>query len=142
MITITNIRDVIPNHFDETWAIVRSLRGSHPKIIQVVDLSPSWDLFSKYRTLVNEGRWGRETFHEIYVPQFLHEMHSTKAKSLLNQLYLLDKSGKNICLFCYCSEECLCHRSIIAGLLQGCGCNVNGVLGDYSEYFDMYNMIS
>lgn len=138
MIAIKNIRDVNYAGYDEVWAIVRKMQRPNPNIIQVPALSPSWDLFSKYMDLKNNNNWNAETFRTVYLPQFLNEMHSAEARAELNKLYKLDKAGRNICLVCYCVDETLCHRSIIAGLLQGVGCNVVGVKADYSSYYTQY----
>lgn len=133
MITITNIREMGGKRYDEVWGIVRSMKPMDG-VRQVQVLSPSWELFKKYRNLVESGSWNRNAFQSLYVPQFLEEMHSKEASYILNKLYLMDKAGKNICLFCFCTDESLCHRSIIAGLLQGAGCNVEGIAADYSHY--------
>lgn len=138
MITICSIRDARPEEHDETWAIVRSYKNASPGVRQAADLSPSWDLFSKYRGFVSENRWGADTFEGTYLPQFIKEMQSGRAGELIDDLREADREGRNICLFCYCADESLCHRSIIAGILQGYGCDVRGVSRDYSRYYDMY----
>ena len=50
MITVTNIRNVNNAAYDETWAIVRSLKNPG-KMNHVPELSPSWALFKKYLRL-------------------------------------------------------------------------------------------
>jgi uncharacterized protein YeaO (DUF488 family) len=136
MITIANINQINPFDYDETWAIVRSYKKNIMGIKQVPELSPSSSLFSLYLRLKKEGSWGFNTFQEKYVPTFLKEMCSKEARNKLNELYKLDKEGKNICLVCYCPNETLCHRSIIIGLLQGVGCKTCGK--DYSYYYKQY----
>lgn len=142
MITIKSIKDTNYNDFDEVWAIVRSMKSPSKHIKQVPELSPSLNLFFKHRTLVRENKWNKQAFDEIYAPQFLKEMHEKSATNLLNKLYQLDKNGKKICLVCFCPDETLCHRSIIAGLLQGVGCNINIESGkDCSKYHELYKDI-
>ena len=141
MIDIKRISDVKYDNYDEVWAIVRSLKTKSSKLKQVTALSPSLDLFFKYRNLVKSNNWSKKSFDEIYVPQFLKELKSGNEKGFefLNELYRLDKAGKKICLVCFCTEESMCHRSIVAGLLQGAGCNVRTEKGtDYSKYYAMY----
>lgn len=143
MIEIKNFRDLRGNEskYDEIWAIVRSMKSSSNKIKQVTSLSPSLDLFFKYRSLAKNNNWNKKTFQEIYVPQFISELKTgpEKGYELLNQLYFADKAGKKICLICFCGDEELCHRSIIAGLLQGVGCDVKTEKNtNYSKYFEMY----
>lgn len=135
MITIRHISQIDYNEYDEVWAIVRSLKYVGAKIRHVPELSPSWNLFKRYRSLHDAGRWNNQTFHDIYVPQFLKEMQGKKQRALLNELFA---TKKRICLVCFCTEEELCHRSIIGGLLQGAGLDVKGLEHDYSYYFDWY----
>lgn len=138
MIVIKNIKDVNYTEHDEVWAIVRSMKHPSLRMQQVESLAPSWNLFKQYRTLAARNEWNQTTFQNIYVPQFLQEMHTEDAKHLLNELYTADKNGKNICLVCFCPDETTCHRSIIAGMLQGAGCNVTGVKNDYSKYYKLW----
>lgn len=142
MITIDNIRNVKLDEYDHVFAIVRSMKSQSPGITQVADLSPSYDLFTKYRTLVKNNNWNASTFASIYVPQFLQEMKQPAATQWLNKLYNLDKQGSKICLICFCPEEVMCHRSIVAGLLQGVGVNVTTNSNtDYSHYYKQYQQI-
>lgn len=140
MIRITNIRNLKQNDGSENWAIVRSMKNPSTWIKQVDILSPSKDLFYKYLDLKKKGQWNQESFDDIYVPQFLYEMR-TSACETLNTVYTMDKNGAKISMACFCTDE-LCHRYIVAGLLQGAGCNVVTDTGkDYSKYFEMYKNI-
>lgn len=101
-------------------------------------LSPSWDLFGRYRNAVKNGTWNEDFFQSIYVPQFLQEMKYPAARRALNGIYLADKQSRRMALVCFCNDESLCHRSILAGLLQGVGCDVTTPTGkDYSRYYEM-----
>ncbi len=135
MVTILKISDVDYSKYDEVWAIVRSLKYSNPHVRHVPELSPSWSLFKRYLRLREEGEWNEETFRNIYVPQFLKEMRGKEQQRLMNELF---HTKKNIALVCFCSDEELCHRSIVGGMLQGAGAEVRGLLRDYSFYFDWY----
>lgn len=68
------------------------------------------------------------------MPVFLKEIQNSAARKKLAELIDLDKQGKRICLACFCPDETLCHRSIVAGILQDKGIHVYGVRGDYSQY--------
>lgn len=139
MITISSIGSINYTEYDEIWAIVRSLKNQNQHIKQVADLSPSKDLFYRYLGWRNEGQWNKQKFQEEYVPQFLRELKQNHAAlELLSKLWDADRAGKRICLVCFCTDEELCHRSIIAGILQGAGCRVNGVRHDYSDYYKSY----
>jgi len=157
MITIGTIRNCDNNKYDENWAIVRSLKNSDDHIKQVAALSPSKELFYLYRDLCSKNQWNAEAFAKIYVPQFLKELRHGPEKGIdfLNQLYKADKANKNIYLACFCNDETLCHRSIIAGLLQAVKCNVKfdadtaykkihdmkiDLNPDYTKYYDLYKV--
>lgn len=141
MLTITNIRNKnVINTADYHYAIVRSLKAN--TILQLKDLSPSYGLLQKYLKLKDKGDWNLETFSEIYVPQFLYEIKTNaNAKKLLNEIYIKQQT-KNVILTCFCSDENLCHRSIIAGLYQAIGVKVYGVDNDYSKYYETYKNLS
>lgn len=140
MIRVTNIRSMSPGSQDEAYAIVRSMKSSSAWLKQLAVLSPSTDLFYRYLNLKKAGQWSERTFREIYVPQFLHELRwSREAAESLNQLVRKDQSGLVITLGCFCPDEALCHRSIVAGLLQHAGCDVRTDTGrDYSAYYAQY----
>lgn len=140
MITIANIRNTEPKQYDEVWGIVRSFKNPG-QMKHVPELSPSWSLFKRYLQLRDSGRWSEETFHRIYVPAFLNEMKSKVARKKLNELVWLDRNGKRICLICFCPEEALCHRSIIAGMLQHVDVQVRGIKEDYSQYGKEYEQL-
>lgn len=138
------------NPLSETWFVVRSLKslgGTLPKVGNAISywvhqLSPSDGLFSTYWNMKKQGTWNHDTFMNIYVPQFLEEMKLDLAKTLLNTLYhsVVDES-KTIALVCFCNDEAECHRSILAGLLQGVGIEVvneHGAPVDYILYNNMY----
>ena len=125
--------------YDEVWVIVRSLKTPIAGAKQVEDLAPSRDLFLKYLELKKNNKWNADAFKNIYLPQFLYEIkaNSKVTSPLLNELWRKDKEGKNIALLCFCDDEELCHRSIVAGLLQGVGCTVSAK-ADYSRYYEAY----
>lgn len=142
MIRITSISNLrnISEHYDETWAIVRSLKNPIRGVVQVTALSPSMDLFFRYQRMAKAGEWNADSFQKMYVPQFIREMkQSREAQEKINYLINADREGKNICLVCFCSNESLCHRSIIAGFLQAMGCHVQlDTNQDYRRYYDLF----
>lgn len=140
MIYIGNIRE-LNKMLGIRLMIVRSLKREIPGVIQIADLSPSPYLFREYLSLKKNGKWNMESFKSFYVPVFLKEIKENKmAKSMLNKIYHLDKQGVDISLICFCPEEAMCHRSIVAGLLQGAGANVS-CNTDYSYYYSQYKTI-
>ena len=145
MITIGNFKD-INDTYDEVWFIVRSLKNGLPNTKRagqiyrhVPQLSPSLNLFKDYLKWANNNEWNENCFMERYVPRFLEEMKSKEAKNALNTLYKMEKQ-KNILLVCFCGKENICHRSIVCGLMQGVGSNVN-CNKNYKHFYDMYKKI-
>lgn len=139
MIKVVNIANMpVPGY--ENWAIVRSFKGKsgvqwHP------ELSPSWDLFNRYLELKDDGVWDEDTFMDEYVPRFLKELaSSSEGREALNNLYRADKAGRKVAIGCFCANEALCHRSIVAGLLQGVGADVD-CDSDYSRYYSAYKAV-
>lgn len=141
MITVTNIRNVDYTAYDEVWAIVRSLKHSE-KMKHVPELSPSWRLLKQYLQLRDTGRWNPKAFQDLYVPTFLQEMQTAAARKKLNELVWLDRHERRIDLICFCSDETTCHRSIVAGILQHVGVQIEGVMGDYSQYGRNYEQLT
>lgn len=141
MITITNISNINYTDYDEVWAIVRSLKNPG-KMKQAAELSPSWNLFKTYLGLRDAGKWNAESFRDVYMTVFLREMRSSAVRDKLTELIRIDRQGKRICLACFCPDETLCHRSIVAGILQYAGIPVNGVKDDYSQYGRMWCAMS
>lgn len=125
MVAITDIRN-IKGDYDEVWAVTRSSKRLPDGARHVPELSPSWELFNKFRKWKEDGTWDAETFQEKYAPQFLAEMESPAARAKLDELVSKSQAGKRICIFCFCADEALCHRSLLAGLLSPrtkvCGC--------------------
>lgn len=141
MIIIDRINGIKQGECDEVWAIVRSFKNSSPWIKQVADLSPSSALFRQYNNIWKpNGEWNRDTFQQKYTPTFLRQIaQDPKAIALLNELWRKDKEGKTIGLVCFCTDETMCHRSIIAGILQGVGCNVRTRTNtDYSHFYTQF----
>lgn len=128
MITICNIRNTGEERgFDEVWAIVRSLKSKSSRLTQVQELSPSWNLFQTYLGLKDRGEWGEKAFAEIYTPQFMQEMQSAPAQRKLNELIQKHNEGKHIALCCFCTDVSLCHRSLIAKILQERGVTISEI---------------
>lgn len=140
MIYTGSFRDICYNKYNEIWIIARKLKNTsilnNNNVFHYVDLSPSNSLLYDYLKWRNEKQWNKNKFESCYVPRFLQEIkYNTKAKQLLNYLYS-NSFNKDILLVCFCTNEDLCHRSIIKGLLQGVKANVEST--DKSYYYDKY----
>ena len=140
MIEVLNVRNFDKENYDEAWLTVRAVKHPVEGTKHVPTLSPSWELFRRYRELLDKDQWDAQSFREVFVPEFIREIYAYREKifPLLNELYKKDQNEKCIALICFCADEALCHRSILAGLLQGAGCNVKTEHGtDYSIYYKM-----
>lgn len=136
MIELHKIGTVTEN--TENWYIVRKLGDEiySQNFIHVPELSPSPELFARYRQLKKLGQWNKETFDNIYVPIFLKEMTSEQA---INHIKFLVRESKkrNIALFCFCENEIICHRSIVGGILKGYKSDII-CPDEYLKYYEMY----
>lgn len=140
MIRITRISNVKQGEYDKVYAPVLSLRHPSPWMTQIKCLAPSPVLFSKFQTLKEDGRWDRDAFLNIYVPEYLQGLrHSPEACGWLNRFCQDDRDGAGIALVCFCTDESLCHRSILAGLLAGAGCHVvtDGIPAE-TRYYEQF----
>ena len=134
MITITDMGRLPVKGASETLAVVRSMKQPVPYVDrQEALLSPSWKLFQMYLDLRKRGMWNQVTFESRYVPAFLKEMEQPEPKRLLDELAQRSSQGEHICLCCYCKEEALCHRTLLAALLRG-RTAVSGCDTDYSRF--------
>ena len=132
------ITEIQSDDYDEIWWIVRSPQDALKKEKLVQSLAPSAELFRIYRNAFHGGEFGEEFFQNIYVPHFLKDL--SQNEEALDDLRKLrrESTEKNIVLCCYCEDESLCHRSIIAGILLGMGAEIE-TKKDYLKYYDVYN---
>lgn len=144
MIQIMDIRNYKQHKYDEAWLIARSARYLKKGVTHMPELAPSWDLLAYRANLQDEGKWNDAVFQNVIAPRYLLEIiqNNKITYPLLNHLHKASKEGKRIALLCYCSEECRCHRSVLAGLLKGTGSIVLTDEGlDYKQYYDLYNQL-
>lgn len=137
MLKTGNIYTTDTEGFDEVWWIVRS-----PDVIPVIEkhvpeLSPSPKLFAEYRSLARIQAFDEEYFLTKYVPQFIQDLSKNESAFSLLQQLCEESRTKDILLCCYCDEEWVCHRSIIAGILLGMGANIE-TEESYLKYYDMF----
>jgi len=131
MIHLGNILHINPYEYDEVWVICYSVGDildkidNNTNVFHVPELAPSKELFDKYRTMVHSGNWNREAFIKYYVPIFLEDIRKND-NALKHLKSLVEKSEeKNIILTCFCEDESICHRSIVAGILKNLGALIN-----------------
>jgi uncharacterized protein YeaO (DUF488 family) len=83
--------------------------------VWVPDIAPSaqlvsWALASPW----TDARWKR------YVREYHREMKESHAARLIALLAVLSHNA-DFSIGCYCEDETRCHRTLLAGLLQGAG---------------------
>lgn len=131
MIYIGNIGQLNPVDFDEVWVICRSVKeirdifSKFQNVIHIPELAPSEELFKQYREYFHHGQWNKQVFDNVYVPRFLHDIQSDRgAINILRRLVDIS-SEKDIMIACFCEDEAICHRSIIAGILSNMKANID-----------------
>lgn len=68
-----------------------------------------------------------------------HDHLMTEMRPRCDHGHAWPQKGETVGLACFCGDETLCHRSIVAGLLQGAGADVRLASGaDYSRYFEAF----
>ena len=129
MIILESAKTVNTDKYDEVWYIVRSTKQLKPavftnsKVKHMPALAPSNRLFFQYVNWRNKGQWNRPRFDWDYVPAFLSEMKQQLPHDTLQTLAELSHY-KNIALVCFCSDESMCHRSIVGGILANMGADI------------------
>lgn len=131
-------------------AIVRRLRDRAPGMDWWPELSPSdalLDTFNGWRYDPghrNDPAYVPRMFHEVYVPRFLREVkNNPAAHDRLIDIWKMDRAGMKVYLTCFCPNEDICHRSIIAGILAG-GLRVDvdaPHIEQYKDYFTMFHAL-
>lgn len=146
--TIWQAKQIALNPNTKAIAIVRSLRSGYEGVEQWQELSPSVGLLSTFCEWKKDPRWSqkgyqKEKFRMEYVPEFLRQIRNDPAAhDALVRIWQMDHDGANVFLACFCSDEELCHRSIVAGLLSGIGVRVATRTGrDYIEYYDQFRKL-
>lgn len=138
MIKVGNVSEINEYQYDENWLIVRKPDKIPAFVKHEPLLSPSPELFRKYREAYHAGLFNQEFFDQVYVPQFFKELsENAEAMAVLGRL-VKESRSKDIFLACYCDTESMCHRSIIGGILLGMGANID-TLSEYQKYFERGN---
>ena len=126
MVEFLSLKELDINKYDEVWLIVRSAKNcikllDNKKVKQITELSPNYDLFKKYLDLKHAGKWNHDAFLNIYVPDFINQIrYDDDFKKRI--IELKQNPNKNYGLVCFCSDECQCHRSIVAAI-----CHMNDI---------------
>lgn len=138
MIKVSNIANIDLENCDEIWWIVRKLDRPLGRAKHVSELGPSAELFKEYRRVYHEGMFNDDYFQNVYVPRFLKELSVNKRALEFLKILCEESERKNIVLSCYCENELLCHRSIVAGILLGMGALVD-TDQSYVRYYEKFN---
>lgn len=125
---------------DRKIALSYDLNGKFAFAEKPAVLLPGKDLIETAAYLKADGDVDgmSQFFDETVVPQYLDQLRTGAGRALLNGIYKDVKAGRTVAIGCYCADEAVCVRSVLAGLFQGVGLEVKGVDGDYAGYFDMF----
>ena len=150
MITFASIRDfssgrLTLEEFDSVRLIVRSAKNAgwllqKPNVCQVKSLSPSIELLSAWLNWDKSRNHSYDEklvhFVKFYAPRFIKELRSNMdATLMLNKLKR--EADKNVAIVCFCQNEELCHRSIIAAICKYNDMDIKTV-NDAGIYLDRY----
>lgn len=122
-----------------SFAITRTIKSYVRGCQHLPALAPTQSLFFQYCRWRDAGKWNQATFNNEYVPRFLRDFSmSYEAQQALHRIKELDLIGETVLLGCYCQDETICHRSIIAGLLYDLHVHVETDTGsNYAFYADI-----
>ena len=86
--------------------------------VWVPDLAPSEQL----RSWALNDEWTEERWKR-YRKEYLREMKDPRSARLIAMLAAMSRSS-NFSLGCYCDDESHCHRSLLKGLLEEAGAEI------------------
>ena len=135
--SILNLPDVVKeNNIKTVYLPVRRLlsdiRYKGVETIRVLDLAPSVNLL--YKTKM--GSIDFKAYTDIYLNEICSRPH---IKTILNEIVARSES-QNIAIVCYCTNEKECHRSILAGILDGLGAKTvtDFSIDNYKSYYNSF----
>ena len=99
MLTVGSYQEMDQNKYEENWLIVRKPDDLPDFVKHIPALSPSPDLFQKYREACQEKTFNQKFFNEVYVPQFVKELsENAEALTLLEILCLAAIAKRKQCV--------------------------------------------
>lgn len=135
MIRICRIQNIGRIKADVKIAAVQTIKRPAGAVFLCPELAPDNKMIDLKNRFKEQQSWNQQRFQDSYVPLYLDRLCTPEATKTLNWIYKLVKSGKTVAIGCYCADETICHRSILAGLFQALMLEVTGVKADYSAYY-------
>lgn len=131
-------QEELRQRYNSVWVVMREPPENMPvRFRHVPELAPTPELslwFQQHKECIYRNP---EMFAEDYAPRYIRELSDSQAA--LNELLILLSSarkGKRTALVCTCYHEELCHRSILAGILQGVAPDIEVKASrDYIKYW-------
>lgn len=122
--SLTNVRFAPPSSI---YLTTRSSKQAEYALAQgweyCPELGPSWDLFNRVKAFKEANRWNQIMFDDMYKQQFISDLMSNRVALLeIKKLIRKLNNGDNITLVCYCTNQEICHRSIL-GEIMNKACN-------------------
>ena len=134
--SILNLPDIVKeNNIKTVYLPVRRLlsdiRYKGVETIRVLDLAPSMNLLYMAKMGLDF-----KTYTNTYLNEICSRPH---VKTILNEIVARSKN-ENIAVVCYCTNEKECHRSILAGILDGLGAKTvtDFSIENYKPYYDSF----
>ena len=134
--SILNLSDIVKeNNIKTIYLPVRRLlsdiRYKGVETIRVLDLAPSMDLLYMAKIGLDF-----KTYTDTYLHEICLRPHS---KTILNEIVARSKN-QNVAVVCYCTNEKECHRSILAGILDGLGAKTvtDFSIENYKPFYDSF----
>ena len=87
-------------------------------------LSPPKELLLECKRLEKEGKWSQEMFDSYYTPNFLRHLKNEQTYFALKEIMDELDSGVDVLFVCYCKNPLICHRSLVAKILESYGYNI------------------
>lgn len=134
-IRICRIQNIHRIRADVKIAAVQTMERPSDAILVCPELASDDAMMAFKVDAKAQKAWNWTTFQNDYVPMYLNRLCTPEARRTLNRIYKTVKSGKTVAIGCYCADETICHRSILAGLFQALNLEVIGVKFDYSDYY-------
>lgn len=88
-------------------------------------LTPEKSLLFKVKQLEKDGLWNKDSFQNFYKPNYLKSLKNNKqAKQEYQEIISHLENGNDVYYACYCRNETICHRSIVADLIHKKGYDI------------------
>lgn len=93
-----------------------------PELFPSVHVSEEADRYLKENPI-----WNEYVFRKVYLPNYLKSVNLEKGKKEITEIITHLNKGENVYYACYCANEKICHRNIVAGIIKKQGFEVESL---------------